>query len=232
MDGHLIVWKSANCEPQPHFLKDGVAITALCLSDDATLVFAAGIRKHENRFALEIWCWDLAGEELQWHLENAIFNRLPLGDDINERIQLDYSVRSGKLAVTTGYPISPLLIMESESGRVVFKSEGGPKVQAVAFNPAGTELAVAHDYGAVSIWNSDAGSASFGACLRILDVRLHARGAQIAGAKGLEESTTWRRQGKVVQGTRLEFLADCGAILDDAQLRLLAQLQENRPSAC
>lgn len=229
LDGRLLIWKGRNCEPQTHFLKDGVAITALCLADDASTVFVAGIREHKNRFALEVWCWDLTEDELRWHSEAATFNRRPLGEAINERIRLDHSAQSGKLAVATGDLTSPLLVMESASGRVLFQSQGCPKTQGVAFNSAGTEVAVAHDEGAVSIWNSDEGTAGFGTCLRILDVRLNARGAQIAGAKGLEGPTTWRRQGKVVQGTRLEFLADCGAILDDAQLRLLAQLQENRP---
>jgi len=229
LDGRLIVWKGENCEPQPHFLKDSVAITALCLAEDATTVFAAGIREHEHRFTLEVWCWDLACGEIRWYLESEPFNTQPFGEEINERIQLDYSVRSDKLAVATGDPTSPLLIIESASGRVLFNSEGCPKVQAVAFNPAGTEVAVAHDYGAVSIWDSDEGAASFETCLRILDVRLNARGAQIAGAKGLEESTTWRRQGKVVQGTRLEFFADCGAILDEDQQLRLAELQAKRP---
>ena len=228
-DGRLVVWKSTNCEPQPHFLKDGVAITALCLSEDATTVFAAGIRENDNRFTLEVWCWNLASKGIRWYWESETFNAQPFGEEINERIQMKHSVRSGKLAIVTGNQTSPLLMLESASGRLLFRSKGCPKAQAVAFNPPGTEVAVAHDEGAVSIWNSDEGTANFGTCLRILDVRLDARGAQIAGAKGLDESTTWRRQGKVVQGTRLEFLADCGAILDDAQLRLLAQLRENKP---
>ena len=228
LDGRLLIWKDGNCEPQPHFLKDGVAITALCLTEDAATVFAAGIRERENRFGLEVWCWDLVCGGVRWYWGSDTFSTQPFGEKINERIQMDYSVQSGKLAVTTGDPGSPLLIMESASGRILSKPRECPRVQAVAFNPTGTEVAVAHDEGAVSILSSDEGTTSFGTCLRILDVRLNARGAQIGGAKGLDESTHWFRQGKVVQGTRLEFLADCGAILDADQQRRLADLQANR----
>jgi hypothetical protein len=105
-----------------------------------------------------------------------------------------------------------------------------PSVQALAFNPNAAELALGHDNGSVSIWDCDPSSADFCTCLRILDVRLDAHGARISGATGLDETVTWFRQWKEVKGTRLEFLADCGAELDEDQKRQLAAIQAGRRS--
>jgi hypothetical protein len=59
---------------------------------------------------------------------------------------------------------------------------------------------------------------------------INARGAQISGARGLEQETVWAPPWETLvkqrKGTLLEFFADCGAVLDEEQKRIVAEARQ------
>lgn len=224
-NSHLLVWKDLNKSATTHLLKQGVAISALHISDSEHTLFAAGLEERGNLYYLNLWAWDLNAEKVLWHRCDPVFNRRAFGIEINERITLRHNKAEGLLSVATGDMDVPVRLMEAATGSPVFNLRECPAAQTVTFNPQKPELAIGHDHGSVSIWDCDRSSATFATCLRILDVRLNAQGARISGATGLDETIVWTRQWKQIQGTRLEFLADCGAILDEEQQRVLAHQQ-------
>jgi WD40 repeat protein len=163
-----------------------------------------------------------------WQFHDEVFRARGLFDEFNERVTLAHHADADLLIVATGDSDAPVRLFNATSGEAVSGFPQCPSVQAVAFNPNAPDLALGHDNGSVSIWNIDPSSDQFCARLRILDVRIDAEGALISGATSLEEEMTWTRQWETVKGTRLEFLADCGAVLDEEQKQELRELMADR----
>ena len=57
---------------------------------------------------------------------------------------------------------------------------------------------------------------------------MNCNGVQISGAQGLEGKMKWNVEGKEKTGTLLEFFAEGGAVLDEAQKQRLAELKKQR----
>lgn len=230
LDGRLLVWQGLVDAPTTQVLGAGLPISAIHISRTASLLFAAALEEDSNRYFLNLWGWNIAAGTQLWQVRHEVFNPRSWRDNINERVTLGHHVDTDLLVVATGDSESPVRLLNAATGESIPGFPKCPSVQALAFNPNAAELALGHDNGSVSIWDCEPSSASFCACLRILDVRLDAHGARISGATGLDETVTWFRQWKSVQGTRLEFLADCGAELDEDQKRQLAEIHAERRS--
>jgi hypothetical protein len=144
-------------------------------------------------------------------------NRFAVGG-LHNKIEI-FDAKSGKAIGTIKYKTDPFEALE-------FSEVLDKVVLSLAFSPDDKFLASGHNYGNIRIWNVDENSPDFGMCVKIIDVKTNCRGMQIAGAKGLEQKMKWKKKGKTYKGTLLEYFAECGAVLDEAQKRRLRKIKK------
>lgn len=191
-------------------------IYTLATSEDKSTLYAYGYYDSSQDEGVSVYAIDLPSTNIKWITKiGGPGTALSPGSQIQ------------RLAVG-GWNEQKIYLLDPKDGALLatFNTDDAGILCALTFSPDEKQLASGHDDGTVRIWDVDEDSPTFGQCQKILDVKLNARGARIGGAKGLDEVITWKRQGIDVTGTRLQFLADCGAILDEDQQRRLKALEE------
>ena len=92
---------------------------------------------------------------------------------------------------------------------------------ALAFSPDDRFLVSGSSDGNIAFWDISDNSPNYGKSTKIIDVKPNCNGMQISGAIGLEQEMTWMSQGNFIRGSKLEYIAQCGAVLDKEQQKLL-----------
>lgn len=172
--------------------------------------FACGIPISENIFH----CWDSETGEVLFSFKNKV------------TIASAFDNKETRFAV--GELFEEINIIDAESGTPIhtIESEGGTR--ALAFSPDDQFLATGNRMGILRIWDVNESSPNFGKCVKIIDVKSNCNGMKISGARGLEQKMKWPVQGKLYEGTLLEYLIECGAIPDEKQKKQLAELKKRR----
>ena len=120
-----------------------------------------------------------------------------------------------------------LSLFDAASGESVRKFSPGGDVRDLAFSPGGKCIATADRAScSVRIWNAEKGTRGFGKYVKTLGVKANYKGASIEGAGGLAGTMAWHVDGKLRNGTVLEYFAYCGAELSDEQKLQIPRAQE------
>jgi WD40 repeat protein len=98
------------------------------------------------------------------------------------------------------------------------------QVSSLALSPDGMQLASGCNDGTVRIWSLGSRKNNLAECIKVLEFNTDCSRVQISGMIGLDQSKTWRMQGKSYEGTLLQFLAARGALLDREQKSILEGL--------
>jgi hypothetical protein len=138
----------------------------------------------------------------------------------------NFKLMNGEIKDIKGITFRSVLI-DVDSGRIKSLNYSG-YASDPAFSPDGNYMASAGENGEVCIWDVNPASSIFAQCLNVLEVKMSCHGMLISGAHGLEQRIILRDKGKGREGTLLELFADCGAVLDEEQKRILTDMRKQR----
>lgn len=122
-----------------------------------------------------------------------------------------------------------LNLVDVASGEIRLSIKCDDFLTSLTFSPNGHHIA-SGGRGGVFIWDVDPKNSACGQCVKGLNVKMNCKGMKISGARGLEQEMTWMTKGIERRGTLLEFLAECGAVLDEEQERVLEEARKRRAS--
>jgi WD40 repeat protein len=211
--GNITIWSTADGRELKKWNSKLKSVYTICHSKNHPRFFACGYPLGEAIFH----CWDSETGEALFPVESK-FSQTAAFDN-----------QATRFAV--GDILGEINIVDAESGTPIHTIKLGEGTYAVAFSADDRFLASGHDRGTIRIWDINESSPDFGNCVKIIEVKSNYNGMKIAGARGLEQMMTWRVQGKAYEGTLLEYLNECGAIPDEKQKKLLAELKQSRKNS-
>ncbi|NIM11911.1 MAG: NACHT domain-containing protein [Candidatus Aminicenantes bacterium] len=209
--GYVTIWDVENGREVKKWNSELETVFKICHSRNQSCFLATGSITRDKNIA---HCWDSeTGKSVfSFHYEFSL--------------SISYNHKEDRFAV--GDTNNLIKLFDAKSGELIHEIKVGTGTDALAFSPDDRFLASGHDDSTLRIWNVDENSPDFGKCVKIIDVKTNCRGMQIAGAKGLEQKMEWRKNGKPYQGTLLEYFAECGAVLDEEQKKLLKKIKKLR----